>query len=377
MSGPRVLWLHRQVSAVGAYRAIYPARYLKAQGHDITFFPFPYGNLKPNFASWSAQNVGKFDIIIVDRAISEADLPVLAGLRHASPGARMIVDFDDDWTSIPWWNMSVSTYKPGTPVYETGRAHLKLSELTTVSTPKLAEVFRDRAHDITVCENGIDPADWEGLPVNPERAKDPHLRVLYGGASGHYGDMDEARLGLEAVIENPPVPWRLLCFGAVPQWIHEAAERHPGRVVKLPWVEFQEYPSAVAWGGFDVAIAPLAAHPFNEAKSNIKWLEAGVQKIPFLCSDVGPYGAIPRGTAIKVSNTPVQWAEGLRNLLQDAALRQGLRDRAYEAVMDSGTVGAKASQWLDSIVRALACPRIDSLEATRLPSERQEEPEPA
>ena len=371
---PKILWLHRQSSAVGSYRCLGPAKALTKLGYDITCPEKAYSSLKPDLQAYLSANLGKFDLIMVDRVVKPDELPLFAGFRHASPNTRMVVDFDDDWMNVPWWNQSHGNYKPGNMIYESGKSHLKLSEMVSVSTPTLAERFKDKTHAIMCVENGIDPDLWDNLPVNPERAGDPSLRVLYGGASGHFGDMDEARLGLETVLENPPVPFRLICFGATPSWIYDISKKYPGRIIRLPCVEFEDYPQAIAWGGFDVAIAPLADHVFNEAKSNIKWLEAGIQKIPFLCSDIGPYQSIPRGCAIKVSNTPVQWAEGLSALLTDANLRNNLRTQAYEAVQDTGTVDKTAKRWQVLIEEAMARPRIETLEDTRLPSEILPEP---
>jgi O-antigen biosynthesis protein len=365
---PRILWLWRQESAVAYYRATVPARWLTSQGYSVTMLDRPYERLKPSFESWVKANLGKFDLLIVDRVLDLQDLSLLSGLRHYSPNMRMVVDFDDDWQSVPWWNPAHAKYKPGCAAFEAGKAHLKLAETASVSTQPLLERFSSKTHDIHLCQNSIDPADWS-LSTNPQRHNDPHLRVLYGGASGHFGDLDEVRLGLESVIQNPPVPFRLICFGALPAWLHELGREFPKRVVRLPWVPFADYPQATSWGGFDVAIAPLADHPFNEAKSNIKWLEAAVQGIPFLASDVGPYKDIPFGTAIKVSNTPIQWAEGLRQLLTDADLRDRLRTRAREEVLENWTIDKKASQWLSLIEAAMSRPRIETLEDIRLPSE--------
>lgn len=376
MTKPRILWLHRQLSAVGAYRCLYPARELQRQGYDITFFEKPYTSLKPDLQSWMGANIGKYDLLMVDRAVNSTDLPVFAGFRHSSPDCRMAVDFDDNWMEVPWWNQAHVNYKPGMSMYEAGRAHLKLSELVTVSTPTLVEQFKARAHDIVCCLNGIEASSWMDLPINPERQNDPHLRILYGGAAGHYGDLDSAKLGLESVIENPPVPWRLICFGAIPAWLHNLQAKYPSRVLRLPWVEFEDYPQAIRWGGFDGAIAPLTEHIFNEAKSNIKWLEAGIQDIPFLCSDVGPYIDIPRGCALKISNTAVQWAEGLRNLLLDASLREKLRKNAKEVILDKWTISKTAPMWEAAIERAMSRPRIETLEDTRLPSEVIPEQQP-
>ena len=367
----RILFLHRQQSAVRYYRSLLPTRVLRGLGHEVTLFDEPYDRtMRPDPETWVSQQADKFDLIIIDRTLHYSDLGPFAGLRHLNPGARMIVDFDDDYTSVPVWNSAHTAFQVGQQYREAGHAHLKLSEMATVSTPTLAERFASRTHHIKTAMNFIDPADWTGFDVDPSRPADKTLRVLYGGASGHFGDLDVVKEGLAAVIENPPVPFRLICFGALPYWLHEASRKYPDRVISLPWVPFHHYPAAVAWGGFDVAIAPLCDHPFNLAKSNIKWLEAAVQGIPFLCSNVGPYADIPDGAAIRVPNTPVQWAEGLRALLQDGKLRESLREEARDEVLASWAIDRKVALWQDVVEEAMSRPRIESLDDTRLPNER-------
>lgn len=374
----RILFLHRQHTAIAYYRTYLPARALRSYGHEVTTFNEPYIKvLKPTPAEWIRQNAGKYDLLIVDRSLNYEDLGLWAGLRYTSPGMRMIVDFDDDYQQVPPWNPAAGAFQSGQPYREAGNSHLKLAELTTVSTPVLAERFKKHTHAVRTCLNMIDPADWSNFPVDPERRYDPHLRVLYGGASGHFGDLDDARQGLEAVLNKPPVPFRLICFGAIPFWLHETRRKFPERVVSLPWVPFDDYPAVVAWGGFDLAIAPLAEHPFNRAKSNIKWLEAACQGQAFLCSKVGPYAEIPDGCAMRVDNTAVQWADGLRTLLQDADLRRQMAQEALAEVQASWTIDQRRVQWQDAVEDALSRPRIEKLEDTRLPHEQVRPGSPA
>lgn len=360
--------LHRQPSSVSYYRTFLPARALRKIGHEVTTLENPYPkSLQPNPNAWVEANLNKFDIIIVDRAITKKDVGLFAGLRHYSSEieTRMIVDFDDDFTNVPWWNTSKGKYEPGQESRETGLMHLRLSEMTTVTTKTLAKHFKNKTHQISVAPNVIDPKDWIDLPPNPDRDKDKALYILYGGASGHFGDLDEAKAGIEPVIRKPPVDLRLICFGALPAWLHKLSEEFPQRVLTLPWIPFEDYPQTIAWGKFSLAIAPLADHIFNEAKSSIKWLEAGIQKIPFLCSDIGPYKEIPKGCAIKVDNTPVQWAEGLRNLLTDSALRNRLSKKAYQEVTKNHTVDKIGPVWDSIITKTRSLPRIECLEDTR------------
>ena len=365
----KILLLHRQHTAVGYYRTLLPSRILTKLGHEVTVFDGPYERVcKPNLRDWVTSNLRKWDLVIVDRALRFEELGFLLGLRHNTPGMRMIVDFDDDFIQVPNWNKSWKEYQPAGIFYETGCMHLRGAEYCTVSTAQLAANFAKKTHAIRVAPNLIDPADWS-VPGNPDRGSDRCLRVLYGGADGHFGDLDPIREGIQAVVEKPPVPWRLICFGSMPFWLHDLQRAYPERVVNLNWVPFFEgYPQAIAWGGFDAALAPLAEHPFNECKSNIKWLEAGMQGIPLLCSNVGPYAAIPQGCAVRVQNTPVQWAEGLRSLLEDASWRQRIAEDARTAVLEGFTLDRGMGVWQTIVSEAMERPRIECLEDTRLPA---------
>jgi len=370
----KILMLHRQQSAVGYYRTWLPARHFAEKGHEVYWWETErsfrkMGHDQKARNKWFNDH-GPFDIIWCDRGRNWEEIGETAGYRHFSPNGRLIVDFDDDFTCVPKWNHAHNEFGKGTIARESGLAHLKLAEQVTVSTDTLQNTFSDKAHRIRTLKNCIDPKDWQDLKVNPERAQDPHLRILYGGAAGHYGDLDPIREGLEAVIRNPPVPIRLICFGALPAWMHELSREFPGRLVSLPWATFKDYPQAIAWGGFDVSLAPLAEHPFNECKSNIKWLEAGIQGIPLLCSDVGPYKVdIPDGCACKVDNTPAQWSSALRALLKDKALRESYTKRSLKEVKTNWTIDQRGKEWDNIIETVSTLPRIETLEDTQLKAE--------
>jgi glycosyltransferase involved in cell wall biosynthesis len=382
---PRILMLHRQGSAVGAYRIINQARLLEEMGYDVTYSDDPratyHSFLRPEkhtierkdwLGQWFKENAGKFDILWVDRGVSGEEVGLLAGFKHYSQGCKMVVDFDDDFTQVPPWNPAFKQFQPGQEAYHAGLNHLKLAEMVTVSTPGLEEAFRGRCHRIHCLPNRIDPKEWDH-PVNPERSDDPHVRILYGGAAGHYGDLDDARAGLEAVVRKQVVPLRLICFGTYPAWVHELSHELPGKTVCLPWISFVHYPKAIAWGGFDMALAPLADHPFNKGKSNIKFLEAAVQGIPFICSNIGPYADIPDECAIKVENTPARWAEAITTVAQDDALRDRLRACAREEVLSTWTLD-KNMEILHTIIdETLAAPRIETAEDARLASDQLED----
>jgi hypothetical protein len=324
---------------------------------------------KGSIEAWVKENIGKFDLILVDRELKRQDSAYLVGLRHYSPGCRMIVDFDDDFLQVPWWNTAAQNFQVGHEYREAGLEHLKLAEMCTVTTEPLKKRFASRTHNIRLAPNYIDESDWENWPTNPERPNDPSLRILYGGAAGHYGDLDAVRPGLEKFLRNPPCPVRFIAIGAMPAWLHELRREKPGRVINLDWQDVLNFPKVVSWGGFDLAIAPLADHPFNEAKSNIKWLEAGILQIPLIASAIKPYQSIPNGCAIRVENEGDMWYEALRAAAEDPDMRETIVSRAYEAVRDGWGLAQAVPLWDHIVKEASDLPRIERLEDARLPSD--------
>lgn len=376
---PKILILKRQDTAVGYYRQELPARALKALGYAVTLEDVPGGPLKESLSPWLKERLGKFDIVIVDRGVTMAEVlgdpnEDILGYRflvHGTPGCRMICDFDDDFLSIPRDNKSWEAYQPGMEARNAGFSHLRLSELTTVSTQPLVDRFKRHTHAIQVAPNHIDPVDWNGFQTNPRRSKDERVRILYGGAYGHFGDLNAVRGGLERVLRNPPVPLRLIAFGAMPSWMHDIRRAHPDRLVNIPWVRFKGTPSyaaTVAWGGFDLAIAPLAANPFNETKSNIKALEAGLQGIPFIASRIGPYASIPEDAAILLENSPSDWYDAFKEILTSLPQRIDRALRLKEWALDNYHSDKLQPIWKDIIEATMARPLIQTYEDTVVPS---------
>lgn len=380
MPSLRVLILTRQYGGCGYYRQRIPARVLEAYP-DITVTHFD-GELfhralkpakprppQPDWVTWLEDRIGQFDLVLSDRPTDHETLAYLRGFVQNSPGCRLIIDFDDDFTRVPRGNPAHRFYTPGKECYETGLQSLRLAEATSVSTKHLAEVTAPLTHFVRPLPNMIDPADWEGFPVSPERAADPHLRILYSGAAGHYEDLDEIREPFTDLLSNPPLPLRLIIMGSSPVWLHDLSRKFPGRIVVLPWHPFPDYPPSVAWGGYDLAIAPLTASTFNNSKSDIKILEAGLQNIPIVCSNIGPYRDVPSDCAFKVENTPAAWSEAMTLALTDPDLRTKVARRCNSWVKDCRTSSVLGYLWYDFIQEAHERPRIETLEDTRLPAE--------
>jgi glycosyltransferase involved in cell wall biosynthesis len=372
----KILLIGDQIGGCAYYRRYMPERALNRYD-DIELTTFPTHRYKtamrpatrkpnqPDWITWLEEHVGEFDLVLVDRPTDFETLYHLRLFVHSTPGCRLAIDFDDDFLDVPRGNPAWKAYQPGLVPYESGLASLRISEAVSVSTDHLREVFRDKAHYIETVPNMIDPKDWEGWSTDPERPGDPHFRIFYGGAAGHYEDLDIVRGDLTRLLLDPPLPLRLCVFGSAPVWLHDIARAKPGRVVFQPWHRTEDFAPSIIWGGFDLAIVPLADTHFNASKSNIKALEHGISRVPAVMSGVGPYADLPRDGFRLVDNSSGSWYDGIVDLLSDSDTRRKQAQRAYEWVQDGWTLARLANKWYDFCKIAASRPRIERLEDTR------------
>lgn len=102
------------------------------------------------------------------------------------------------------------------------------------------------------------------------------------------------------------------------------------RILTSGFVDWRELPNAMV--DCDVVIAPLVDTIFNRAKSENKWLEASLLKIPTVASKVGAFKEqiIHDKTGILVNKTG--WFKALEELVIDTDKRHRLGEAAYQQV---------------------------------------------
>jgi intein/homing endonuclease len=118
---------------------------------------------------------------------------------------------------------------------------------------------------------------------------------------------------------------------------------------------------------FDVSLAPIKNHIFNEMKSQLKVIEAGFYKKALIASNFGPYTidlkhGLDRGTFIKggnallvdVDRNGVDWAKYIEKLMKNPNLVKDLGENLYETVKDTYsliTVTKNRAEFYKSIIK--------------------------
>lgn len=104
----------------------------------------------------------------------------------------------------------------------------------------------------------------------------------------------------------------------------------------------------------DINLAPLEDTIFNEAKSENKWTEAALVKVPTVASDVGAFhDCIEHGKTGFLCRTKEEWKNTLESLINGSELRTIIGEQAYEKAMTYHTTLTTATSLRDFIISKL------------------------
>ncbi len=203
------------------------------------------------------------------------------------------------------------------------------------STRALGDAMRRAGvGDVHVIENALDGqtiALADTLRVRRPADDNPESFLLvYGsGTRTHDADFRCCAAGLAAAMDAEP-RLRLQIIGELT--LPETFRRFGDRVQQLPGRDYPAYMALLAQA--DLTIAPLEATLFNDAKSNIKFLEAAILDVPAVCSPRDAFTQILKdGHNGLLAEGADAWRDAVLTLCRDATLRLRLGQQAREDVL--------------------------------------------
>lgn len=261
-------------------------------------------------------------------------------------GVKVVYDVDDNWEAIPDDVAASAEYREW--LAENIWAMVDLADIVTVSTRNLERFVLDRKPEckVRVLSNMV-PASWWPQRQHPDPAL---FRVLWAGSPTHRRDLAVVAPHLAEFLRRNAAA-RFVCFGEnVPPELLPWS----GQVERIPFVDFQEWPQALAGVGADIVIAPLATDDFNAGKSALRVVEAGACGYPIACSPVGEYAEVAaEGAPIQLVYDG-QWLDVLEGGKDGKGWLAGnglaLRDWVRE---NRCMVRAAARPWLEVIEDAI------------------------
>lgn len=257
-------------------------------------------------------------------------------------GRCLVMELDDDLWDLHPTNPSHDGWMA---LRDTLTRNVEVAAAVTVSTPALAEVVgAKRANgtdDVYVLPNYVDEA-----LLTVERPRRAKLTVGWSGSATHIVDFQRCL--------NPLIRY----FRKYPDSdMHFMSDLNYAPMIKKPNSRHTGWTKGVdafhRTIDFDIGIAPLGGHRFNESKSAIRALEYAALGIPIVASDVGPYRSfVEHGVTGFLCRTDDDWWKALRTLTEDPDLREQM-GAAARAQAGEHTIQGNAWRWSDAYQRIL------------------------
>lgn len=323
----RILAQPADLHGCGYYRILSPLYALNMAGYS-------HGSASTQSYFPVEINRAKIDTLVSQRQILPQQINNLAFYREQTD-AFMVYELDDLITDIPANNPHSATFKNIDVKGQMAKA-LSHCHRLVVSTSPLAEAYGALIDDVVVAPNYLAKENWLHLQTHRQAGERP--RVGWAGGVGHRADLNLIKEVVRTLSKE--VEWVFLgnCPSSLRPFVHEF---HPP-------VSVEDYPVKLASLNLDLAIAPLAVNPFNEAKSNLKLLEYGVLGYPVICTDIFPYQDDFPVTRVK--NRHQDWINAIREHINelDECAKQGdaLRDHVRKNWMLEDHLDAWLKAWL-------------------------------
>ena len=282
----------------------------------------------------------RYDAALFSRILRPEFLPQLEEM--AARGTRIFVDCDDALFHIPEWSPARAELQQFLPTFS---RQLELAERITVSTEPLREALGHPAKT-DVLPNLIDLGDWRQYLPDMD---DSTVRILWAGSRTHGADIERLTEAVDWLREDASV--HVVFVGMVPKAFCSPL---PPNITFLPGVPLCSYPSLVGLIRPHIALLPLVDETFNQAKSNIKFLEMTAAGAACVCDPVGPYAELAaKNLALGVKGD--DWLSPIRELINDREHRHQLWSNSI-AELDARWAwhSPRAEVWHDWYARQFA-----------------------
>mgnify|MGYP001587210071 CR=1 FL=1 len=311
------------------YRIKLPLDELRRLGHTTN-----YGTKMPE--SWKETA----DVIIGQRICNPAPTKMWQSLAAKPNRPKLVFEVDDDLFNIDTTNRHAHYFFGNPEIQRNLRDNISTADIVTVTTEPLAEVIRGFNPNVFVVNNALPNWLFERNQFIPSIDKsDERFVAGWAGSMTHSMDFKFAESGLKTFFQrNPDAVFHTIGADYGYQIkISPAQKRYTGW---MPGVE-----SLLRFNPFDVGLAPLRPHKFNQSKSAIKAMEYGAKGIPVLANAAYPYEQyILDGATGFLVRRDHEWNKILRMLMNDEAMRIEMGN-AGRTLASMNTIRIRSAEW--------------------------------
>ncbi len=278
--------------------------------------------------------------------------------------------FDTKYTDTMTYIKSLSAKKK--EKYDNGvmriRKTLMLCDGAITSTQFIANELKQYAFDIFINHNVANEEMWKIsqkvlIHKDYKSNKDSIIIGYFSGSFSHFSDFIMIKSALIKILtEFKKVKILLMGDIDIPDFLNEFSSQ-----VKFKnFIDWKKLPEIIA--NIDINIVPLENNIFNYAKSEIKWLEASMVKVPTIASNLGIFKNVINNNVTGLLCSDLNdWYISLKTLITNEYLRKKLGENAYNVCkLEYNTLytGNKFANYINSIAKKHIGFYMPSLENT-------------
>lgn len=345
----RVYVLPADEHGCGYYRLIFPANVLQQQGFDVQIMlPSQGSGFEAAFMEFedgrqilkSVKIPQDADVIVLQRPAHPFQPDLIDMLR--ANGIAVVVDMDDDMSSIHPNNAAFHMYRPrsGSPLsWKWAAESCKRATLVTTSTAELQKVYAKHGRG-AVLDNYV-PGEYLTYP------KEPTGRFGWAGTMKSHPNDPQVMGTAVQKLQAEGYQFQIVGDGKGVG----AALRLPSDPPATGSVPIREWARMIG-DSMDVALVPLDSTGFNRSKSRLKGIESSARGVPWVASPRAEYRRLAKESgAGLLADSPKDWYSQVKRLMDDESLRADLA-AAGRAYMADQTYEQQAYRWADAWTRA-------------------------
>lgn len=282
---------------------------------------------------------GSFSVFVFHRVIYTAQ--VGAFVKKIKGHGKEIIFETDDLTYDPSFLKYMAGYQNMNrlekKLYENGLGSELVNDpyvkVATTTTTYLADELRKVGKRVFVVRNKVSQADREFTDhlLRAPKKNDALIRMAYfSGTASHNKDF-AAIAGPLTTLLGKYQHIRLVLVG--PLDTGPEFNTYEDQIERVSFVPWQRH--FVELAAMDINLAPLeVGNPFCEAKSELKFFEAGLVKVPTVAAATRTFKeAITDGVDGFVALSKDEWREKLEKLILDPELRCRMGEKARETAL--------------------------------------------
>lgn len=285
------------------FRVLIPTKYLRLAGHDIRVQHVDVHN----YADVP-------DVVLLER---RATTERIENLRMAGV-KRIVVTFDDAYhlTPFPTEDVAAQAQAYWKNNIDDFRKALGMADKVIVPSAVLAHDYERYCQSIEVVPNYYDPELVQRSNFEPTST----LRIGWGGTLQHRHTWEKSAVlgGLRLLTVDRQDFIVVVCGLHITDLLEDAGIP----CIFVPWMPFENWLGMVAT--FDIGLAPLSGE-YDRRRSNLRAVEYGLARVPFVASLMEPYDNCPGG--MRVKDNPKFWRDALAYLMSRSDRRMSLANQ--------------------------------------------------